>query len=161
MSRTEKPNPKDKTVTVSLVERPKDKAVAQDKDRHRRPDNRPKQETAVKKNKDEKNVAKKSDKEPAQPATAIEADTSDSSSYYYSYESPELLGPEPSKPAAVKAVPAKAALQAAKPKAAPAAPSSSSAGPRAAAELELVGSVLSSQAEMMRFWMMQHRQGQE
>ena len=64
----------------------------------------------------------------------------------------------------MKAVPAKAALQAAKPKAAPAAPaapSSSSAGPRAPAELELVGSVLSSQAEMMRFWMMQHRQGQE
>lgn len=143
---------------VSLTERPT--KTTQEQQSRRPAGNRPKQEgkNLVTK-KDEKAKAKKSDKEPAEPATT--AQELDSSSSYYSssyYESPEV-GPEPKPaPTEVKAVPPKVALQAAKPKKAPAAPSSSSAGPHNSANMNLVGAVLSSQAEMMQFWMNQQRQ---
>ena len=107
----------------------------------------------------------------------VEEESSSSSYSYYTTEaSPQLSGPaapkakaglQPtSKAKATSTVSAQVALKAAKakPKAAPAAASSSSAGPHTTPgdDVSLVNSVLSSQAEMMRWWMQQHRQaGQE
>ena len=105
-----------------------------------------------------------------------EESSSSSYSYYTTEASPQLSGPaapkakpglQPtSKAKATSPVSAQVALKAAKakPKAAPAAASSSSAGPRGPGEdVSLVNSVLTSQAEMMRWWLMQqHLQaGQE
>ncbi len=133
-------------------------------------------------------VAKQKDAEKTKPATKtkvvpvnesedeVEEESSSSSYSYYTTEaSPQLSGPaapkakaglQPtSKAKATSTVSAQVALKAAKakPKAAPAAASSSSAGPHTPGDdVSLVNSVLSSQAEMMRWWMQQHRQaGQE